>query len=52
MGQTDETKFPLRVDDDVDAFKKYTERRFTRAIQKKNTMMRASHVSFFFRNTY
>ena len=29
-----------------------TRRRFTRAIQKKNTMMRASHVSFFFRNTH
>ena len=37
---------------DVDAFKKHTGRRFTRAIQKKNATMRASRVSFFFRNTH
>ena len=47
LGQTDETKFPLRVDDDVDAFKKHTRGRFTRAIQKKNATMRASSLYLF-----
>jgi len=46
MGETDETKFPLlklmmmRL--------KSTRRRFTRAIQKKNTTMRASLYLFSF----
>ena len=51
MGHTDETKFPLRVDDDDDvtAFKKYTERRFVKRAQfRRNRWWRWERLTSLF----